>query len=217
MIETLDVRRIVVDLRLQTRTGGLDPSVLGDYVEAMERGDNFPPVVVYKLEDGTLLLADGFHRIRATELNGLDIKAEVREGTYQDALDFANFEANRYHGKRLTPSDMSRIVERAVTDPRFQTMSSRQLGKIINVSHTTITKVRKRLGVTMGSVVGEDGKVYSRFKDKDEFMMTHRSTTEKLVRQIQGLSSDITDLRDKLDPGQISRLKQILKKTLEEL
>lgn len=215
MIEALDTRDITIDLELQTRQGGLDSNLVQTYTDAISNGEEFPPIVVFKLEDGTLLLADGFHRIRAIEAHCLDIKAEVREGTRQDALDYALFEANRKHGKRLSNSDIEKIVETAVRDPRFKDMSSRQLAKIINVGHMTVSRTRKRLGITMGAIVGEDGKVYSRFKDEDEFYLRHRSSNEKLIRSLNGLVTDLKNMKDKMDDAQKLRVKRQVQKLLE--
>jgi len=215
MIETFDTRDITVDLELQTRIGGLDPNLVQQYIDALSNGEEFPPIVVFRLEDGTVLLADGFHRIRATESHCLDIRAEVREGTRQDALDYALFEANRRHGKRLSNSDIERIVETAVQDPRFKDMSSRQLAKKIHVSYQTITRTRKRLGITMGAIVGKDGKVYSRFKDEDEYYLRHRSSSEKLIRSFNTVVKDLNDMKDKMDDAQKLRVKRQFQKILD--
>ena len=215
MIESFDTRDVTIDLELQTRQGGLDSNLVQTYIDAISNGEEFPPIVVFRLEDGTLLLADGFHRIRATEAHSLDISAEVHEGTRQDALDYALFEANRKHGKRLSNSDIERIVETAVRDPRFKNMSSRQLAKKIHVGHATVSRTRKKLGITMGAIIGEDGKVYSRFKDEDEFYLRHRSSNEKLIRSLNGLVRDLTDMKDKMDDGQKLRVKCQIEKLLE--
>jgi hypothetical protein len=44
--------------------------------------DELPPVTVFRLEDQTLLLADGYHRLAAAQQAGRStVKAEIREGT----------------------------------------------------------------------------------------------------------------------------------------
>jgi hypothetical protein len=46
----------------QTRAHLCDATV-AEYAEAMVRGDRFPPVVAFQ-QNGELLLADGFHRVK---------------------------------------------------------------------------------------------------------------------------------------------------------
>lgn len=74
----------------------INPKVVGEYAEAMKRGDKFPPLIVYKNRDGKLVPADGFHRASAAieaDLKGFDV--EVRQGTEWDAL--------LYSGNRSVP------------------------------------------------------------------------------------------------------------------
>jgi ParB-like nuclease family protein len=52
--------------------------------------DQLPPVTVFALEDRTLLLADGYHRVAAAQRAGRStIRAEVRLGTRAQAIQFA--------------------------------------------------------------------------------------------------------------------------------
>ncbi len=61
--------------------------------------DELPPVTVFRLEDGTLLLADGYHRVAAAQAAGRAIvNADVRDGTKADALKFAAEVAMRERG-----------------------------------------------------------------------------------------------------------------------
>ena len=51
----------------------------------MIAGDRFPPVVVFQ-NNGTFILADGFHRVRAAKLAKLEkTAATVHHGTRLDA------------------------------------------------------------------------------------------------------------------------------------
>lgn len=64
----------------------LDPVRVSYYVEHMDDSD---PVVVFNV-DGTLLLADGHHRVAAAkQLGRTTIAADVRKGQRGDALQFA--------------------------------------------------------------------------------------------------------------------------------
>jgi ParB-like chromosome segregation protein Spo0J len=52
--------------------------------------DELPPVTVFRIEDGSLLLADGYHRVAAAQEAGrVTVRAELRDGTKSDALRFA--------------------------------------------------------------------------------------------------------------------------------
>lgn len=65
----------------------LDQDRVRRYAEVL---DQLPPVVVFELEDHTLLLADGYHRVAAAQLDGrTTVQADVRVGTKKQALQFA--------------------------------------------------------------------------------------------------------------------------------
>jgi hypothetical protein len=61
--------------------------------------DELPPVAVFRLEDRTLLLVDGYHRLAAAQKPGRTmIDADIREGTRADAVKFAADVAVRERG-----------------------------------------------------------------------------------------------------------------------
>jgi len=82
---TLRLDAIQVDGGTQARFETSDEWV-SEIAEAIERGDNFPPVIVFY--DGTNhWLTDGFHRYRAHKnLGRKDIQAVVKPGTRRDAI-----------------------------------------------------------------------------------------------------------------------------------
>jgi hypothetical protein len=52
--------------------------------------DQLPPVTVFRLDDHTLLLADGYHRLAAAQAAGrTSLQADIRDGTKADAMQFA--------------------------------------------------------------------------------------------------------------------------------
>jgi ParB-like chromosome segregation protein Spo0J len=52
--------------------------------------DQLPPVTVFALEDQSLLLVDGYHRLAAAQQAGrTTVRAELRLGTKAEALQFA--------------------------------------------------------------------------------------------------------------------------------
>lgn len=98
---------------LQTRVA-LDESTVAEYAEAMRNGAKFPPVTVFcdpKTQE--YYLADGFHRVEATMRCGWrKIKADVRTGTFADALKHA-LGANANHGLRRSNADKQRCLQLA--------------------------------------------------------------------------------------------------------
>jgi hypothetical protein len=64
----------------------LEEEKVGRYMQIL---DQLPPVVVFNLGDG-LLLVDGYHRVEAARRLGRRVvQAEVRQGSREDALLFA--------------------------------------------------------------------------------------------------------------------------------
>lgn len=103
-IRDMPVDDLVLDPNLNLRDR-LDEFAVERYVEA---GDRMPPVTVFDVE-GRWLLADGFHRhAAAMKLARRTIPAEVRPGTFADALDFVAG-VNLFHGLPLTRLERSTL------------------------------------------------------------------------------------------------------------
>ena len=69
-----------------------------------------PPVVVFDTGEG-LLLADGYHRVAAARRRGqATIEAEVRNGSRQDALQYAATVAAPQRG--ISPGDAASYIRR---------------------------------------------------------------------------------------------------------
>ncbi len=159
----MDIRDVAVDdlvldpnLNLRDR---LDDFTIERYAEGWDR---MPPVTVFAV-DGRWLLADGFHRhASAIKLNRRTIPAEVREGTFADALDFVAG-INLFHGLPLSRAERRRAVE--VKLRLHHDWSDRRLAEELGVSRDLIARVRKQL-VEGGQLpatalrVGADGKTY---------------------------------------------------------
>ncbi len=147
---------IRLDAGTQTRAH-IDDVTVGEYAEAMARGDCFPPVVVFQ-NDGEFILADGFHRVKARHRAGhKHLPAEIRQGSRKDALRFA-LGANDGHGLRRTNGDKRRAVEMALTE--FGNLSDRLLSGMCGVSVTTIGNIRHQLSSFDSSPrMGKDGKL----------------------------------------------------------
>jgi uncharacterized ParB-like nuclease family protein len=142
MPETLKIDRIRLDGGTQPRST-IDMDVVADYAEAMERGDEFPPVsVIYDGND--YWLYDGFHRVRAAEKRGeFQIRAEVEQGTREDAV-WKSLAANQKHGLRRSEEDKRRVIKRALKgwgDNR----SDQEIADHVGAHRHTVLKYRHEL------------------------------------------------------------------------
>jgi hypothetical protein len=85
----------------------LDPERVAYYVAHPEAA---APVTVFE-DDGTLLLADGYHRVAAAQRPGrATVRAEVRKGRPHDALRFAVDLAREQRG--LTEAEILAAIHR---------------------------------------------------------------------------------------------------------
>jgi hypothetical protein len=143
---------LVLDPQLQCRTG-INQEAVEEYAEALRAGASFPPVKAIRV-GASLLLVDGWHRVNAWDraCRGKPIPCEVREGTRRDAL-IAAAGANAHHGLRRSQADKRRAVAVLLMDPELCEQSSRDLARLVGVSHTYINQVRKAYGVGVGEVL----------------------------------------------------------------
>jgi len=146
-------RRVALaDLRTdggtQVREAMKDATV-EEYAAALADGAAFPPVVVF-FDGKDHWLADGFHRVAAHEAAGIvDVLAEVREGTREDALWFA-LSANKRHGLPMSNADKQRAVKLALASRPHK--SDREIAATVGVHHNTVTKARADMGVPTGEL-----------------------------------------------------------------
>jgi len=139
---TLDAHRISLDPALQPRTHTSE-TLVQEYTDEMKAGATFPPVVVYEVAED-YLCADGWHRVLAARAAGLEVAAEIRQGTFEDALVCA-LGANETHGARRTRADKRRAVEIALRDDGLGKRSDREIARICAVSHPFVGVVRAEL------------------------------------------------------------------------
>jgi hypothetical protein len=113
-------------------------------MDAMAAGAIFPPVVVFY--DGTSYwLADGFHRVKATEQSGSDeIVCDLRQGTQQDAQ-WYSFGANKATGLRRTNDDKHRAVKAALVHANGAQLSNRRIAAHVGVDEATVRNWREKL------------------------------------------------------------------------
>ena len=138
---SLALDSVRVDAGTQARAG-LDEGAVAEYAEAIGRGVEFPPVVVFR--DGSAhFLADGFHRLAAFRQAGREsIEAEVRDGTREDARWYA-IGANAAHGLRRSNADKAKAVRMALR--ARPNLSDRAIADHVGVSNTFVGKCRSEL------------------------------------------------------------------------
>jgi hypothetical protein len=142
-VESLAISEIRKDGDTQHRTA-IDPRIVEEYAALMLDGVVFPPVTVWY--DGTnYWLTDGFQRVAAAERSGLaNIKAEIRQGTLQDAQ-WDSYRANATHGLRRTMLETQNVIQRALQHPNSDQLSNVQLAKHLNLPEATLRRYRGKL------------------------------------------------------------------------
>lgn len=142
-MQTLRIADIRTDGGTQPRAE-LSWYVIDEYKESLLSGATFPPVTVFY--DGTdYWLADGFHRLRATEQADRDTTiADVKQGTQRDAMLYS-VGANAVHGLRRTNADKRRAVEVLLRDAEWQQWSDSEIARRCAVSQSTVSRIRQEL------------------------------------------------------------------------
>jgi hypothetical protein len=142
-VQYLEIATIARDADLQARVG-LDAELVKEYAAQMKAGATFPPVLVFVSANSSALV-DGFHRVAARDALGhTTVLAETRPGSREDAI-WAGLAANQKHGLRRSNDDKHRCVVRALTHPRSQLLSNRQIASHCGVHHHTVGRIRQQL------------------------------------------------------------------------
>jgi ParB-like chromosome segregation protein Spo0J len=138
--------RITLDPSLQVR-GGLDPAKVAEYQEIIrEHGFMDPCDVFYEdpiTAETKFYAADGFHRVQAYHLNGVDkIPCNLRVGTHPDALKFT-LRKNGHHGVPMTNAQKRHAAEMAVLDPVVGEMPDKDIARMIGCSASLVNAARR--------------------------------------------------------------------------
>jgi chromosome segregation ATPase len=175
----------------------INEEVVSEYCQALLNGAQFPPVVLFN--DGkSYYIGDGWTRIFAHKKAGFEIiNADVRMGSYDDALDYALGKANSGHGQRYTNADKRKKVLKAVYQDRYKDLSSRKLADVCDVSHEFVAKVRNETGTKPNAVKTiQNGKEVLMLDTKDQFKKDeHEDPIEENV-VISELSQTVQDLAE---------------------
>lgn len=140
---TLDLDKIRIDGGTQPREF-INEETVAEYADAMADGAYFPPVVVF-FDGAANWLADGFHRYHASKSLGLaDIAADVREGTWRDAVLFS-VGANATHGLPRSNKDKRRAVLILLADDKWTGKPNTWVAEAAVVSREFVRKVRQEI------------------------------------------------------------------------
>ena len=114
------------------------------YSQNMKDGDIFPPITLF--HDGSdYWLADGFHRLFATKANGgLEIDAEIKQGTARDAK-LHSLACNNRHGKPPTKAEIKAGIIVMLKDDEWSQWGLRRIAKHFSTSHTTVARIKDEL------------------------------------------------------------------------
>jgi len=141
MAKTMDLDKLTLDADVQPRVS-LRQDVICEYAEAMAQGVKFPPLVAFS-DNGTLWLADGFHRwYAAKQAKVKSVPVEVRKGAKREAVIFA-VGCNSAHGLRRTNADKRLCVERLLADKECRRRSEKWIAEICGVSRPLVNECRR--------------------------------------------------------------------------
>ena len=139
-MKALNLAAIIIDQGTQSRAQ-ISEDTVSDYAEAMQAGDQFPPITVF-FDGVDYYLADGFHRLHAAkQLNKASIQADVKPGTLRDAILYS-LGANRDHGLRRSNADKRKCVQTLLDDFEWGELSVNEMARICGVSPQLVTAVK---------------------------------------------------------------------------
>lgn len=142
------------DKSAQPRGDYRDKTVIREYMEQMEAGAKFPPIVVYGVDGAPpYVVADGFHRINAAmNLKHKTILADIRDGDVRAAVLYSA-SANAQHGLRRNNIEKRRAVELLLEDPEWSQWSDNMIAEHCAVSHPLVAAVRADLAARLSPIV----------------------------------------------------------------
>ncbi len=141
MAQKIKLSSVVVNKDYQPRIK-LNEHEVQNYMDLIQEGAEFPPIVVFQKTEDTYILSSGFHRYEAHKrLELTDINAEVRHGNHIDILIEA-IQSNAKHGIRLTNEDKWHSVKLILNDSEGKNWSDNHIANLCGVSNHLVKKVR---------------------------------------------------------------------------
>ena len=139
-LKSLPLDLIKIDGGTQSRLK-IDEEYIDEIYENMKEDRLYPPVTVF-FDGKEHWLADGFHRYHATRKNGkVSIECNITNGLLREAILYSK-SANNKHGKRFSLADKIHNAQELIDDFEWSQWSNREIGRICDVSHVTVAKLR---------------------------------------------------------------------------
>ena len=119
----------------------IDQDYVEEIYEKMKDEVEYDAVTIF-FDGKEYWLADGFHRYHATrKLGKASIKCKITNGLLRDAILYSK-SANNNHGLPPTLQDKLNNAKELCDDFEWSGFSNRQIGRICDVSHVTVAKLR---------------------------------------------------------------------------
>lgn len=179
---------IRIDAGLQTRDK-VNQEKIAEYAEAMANGDQFPPLLVYRIgtEPGYLLVK-GFHRFNAhiAAFDRKPIRCKITHGSRREALKEALAD-NADHGLPLTREDKRKKIKIALADAEWGQWSDREIAKLCKVSHPLVAEVRREV---TGNSSSDNTRTYTNRHGTTSTMRTERIRQANSARSSTATTND---------------------------
>jgi ParB-like chromosome segregation protein Spo0J len=166
-----------------------------------------PPILV---DENTMRVIDGMHRLMAASLQGRDtIDVVFFDGSEADIF-LRAVQENVTHGLPLSQADRRAAAERIIES--HPNMSDRAIGQIAGLAAKTVASVRKRSAVSApqpNGRVGMDGKVrpldWMEGRRRAQILLTQQPDASlRDVARCAGISpATVLDVRKRLERGEI--------------
>jgi hypothetical protein len=185
------IKTIRRDGNTQSRVA-IDRAVVKEYASLMKENNKFPPILLFF--DGTdYWLADGFHRLEAALLIGLErIAATIQKGAIRDAMLYS-VGANAVHGLRRTSADKQKAVITLLEDREWSKWSDREIARRCGVHHQMVGKLRSSLDESSSE------RIYTTKHGTIATMKTTRASKEIQTEK------DFTDIANSFSDGTNSK------------
>lgn len=159
-LKTLPLDVIKIDGGTQSRLK-IDENYVEEILGKMKEDTEYLPVTAF-FDGKEYWLADGFHRYHATRKNGkASIKCNVTNGLLRDAILYSK-SANNRHGLPPTLQDKLNNAKEMIEDFEWGAWSNREIGRICDVSHVTVAKLRVGKVPEKVKFLDKDGEVKTR-------------------------------------------------------
>jgi hypothetical protein len=202
LVPIADITR---DETLQPRDGLKDAHVRA--IQTAIEGDvEMPAVILYQLGD-TLALVDGWHRLAAHQRAGKEkLRADIYEGDRDDALAHAGA-ANVGDKLGLTAGERKSVLLSLLRSPKYSRRSARELGRMVGVSHSTVTKYKRELDAGESGQSGQpDTRSVSLTADLEG--ITQHPAPGRVLRRAEGRADEIQPRH--VQPGEALTVTQIV-------